>query len=373
MRTKKVLYVLCLLCSGAVTASAQPYFARRSGEIVQLEDVRNQTVVSILPSVGDIAFEMKVKGHDVLRWPYASVEEFKSRPALSGIPFVGPWANRLDEQAFYANGKRFPFDMELGNVRGATPIHGFLTTTDRWQVIEVNADGTAAWVTSRLEFYRQPAWMKQWPFAHTIELTYRLEKGELEVRTAVTNLSDEAMPVAIGFHPFFQLTDLPRNAWTVAIGARTHWLLAPTKVPTGETESADVLFPNRRSATLGDYNLDDVFSDLERDRQGRATMSVTGKSQRLDVVLGPGFRSVVIWAPHPENRGRGSQNLGATSTPGRGNAGQIAQDRGFICIEPMAGITNAINLAHKGRYTDLQSIAPGGIWRESFWVKPSGF
>ena len=47
--------------------------------------------------------------------------------------------------------------------------------------------------------------------------------------------------------------------------------------------------------------------------------------------------------------------------------------RNFICFEPMAGITNAINLAHKGVYKELQSIAPGGIWQESFWVKPSGF
>ncbi len=77
-------------------------------------------------------------------------------------------------------------------------------------------------------------------------------------------------------------------------------------------------------------------------------MSVIGKSQRLDVVLGPNFRSVVIWAPHPENRGRGSQNLGAPVTAGRGNAAQTAQDRNFICIEPMAAITDAINLAHKG-------------------------
>src|SRR2546422_11679720 len=84
---------------------------------------------------------MKVKGQEVLRWPYASVEEFKSRPALSGIPFVGPWANRLDEQAFYANGKRYAFDMTPGNVRGAIPIHGFLSTTDRWLVIEAKADG----------------------------------------------------------------------------------------------------------------------------------------------------------------------------------------------------------------------------------------
>ena len=38
----------------------------------------------------------------------------RTQPSMSGIPFVGPWANRLDEQAFYANGKRYPFDMELG-------------------------------------------------------------------------------------------------------------------------------------------------------------------------------------------------------------------------------------------------------------------
>ena len=40
-----------------------------------------QTVVSIIPSVGNITFEMKVKGQNVLRWPYASVEAFKARPA----------------------------------------------------------------------------------------------------------------------------------------------------------------------------------------------------------------------------------------------------------------------------------------------------
>jgi hypothetical protein len=39
----------------------------------------------------------------------------------------------------------------------------------------------------------------------------------------------------------------------------------------------------------------------------------------------------------------------------------------------MAAITNAMNLAHRGLYKDLQSIAPGGTWRESFWVHPRGF
>jgi aldose 1-epimerase len=142
--------VLLWLLLGLVlpVAAAERYSARRMGDVVRLEDAAHETVVSLIPSVGNIAFEMTVKGHNVLRWPYASVEAFKARPSLSGIPFLGPWANRLDEQAFYANGKRYAFDMELGNVRGAIPIHGFLSTAEQWQVLEARADRTSAWVTS---------------------------------------------------------------------------------------------------------------------------------------------------------------------------------------------------------------------------------
>ena len=164
---------------------------------------------------------------------------------------LAPWANRLDEQAFYANGKRYAFDMELGNVRGAIPIHGFLQTTNQWQVVETNADARSAWVTSRLEFFRQPAWMKQWPFAHTIEMTHRLQDGALEVGRAIANLSAEPMPVAIGFHPYFQLTDSPRDEWTIAVGARTRWLLAANKCRPARRSRSNGCFPTRRGAAQG--------------------------------------------------------------------------------------------------------------------------
>ena len=131
------------------------------------------------------------------------IEEFKARPGMSGIPFLGPWIDCLDEQAFFANGRRRAFDMQLGNVRGDMPSHGLVTTTDQWNVVEAKADTDSAWVTSRLEFYRQPMWMKQWPFAHTIEITHRLHDGVLEVETAIVNMSAEPMPIAIGFHPYF--------------------------------------------------------------------------------------------------------------------------------------------------------------------------
>jgi aldose 1-epimerase len=366
----------------AAPAGAQPYESRRHGDIVQLEDKGSQTVVSILTSVGNMAYGMTVKGQNILRFPFASVDDYKSKPpSRHGIPLLAPWGNRLDEQAFYANGKRYAFDMSMGNVSAANAIHGFMSLTDQWQVVELKHDGDAAWVTSRLEAFRQPAWMKQWPFAHTIEMTYRLSGGVLEVETKVTNHSAEPMPVALGYHPWLQLTDSPRDEWTIVVPARTRWLLSYQKVPTGATEPTDAFFTDFKGA-LKDYNIDDVFTDLARDAQGRATAAVKGRKQQIEVTQGPNYRAMIVYSPNPAGTGRGSQipppppaGVPAAPTPPALPApppNPLATPN-FICIEPMAGITNALNLAHRGIYRELQSVPPGGTWKESFWIRPSGF
>ena len=90
-------------------------------------------------------------------------------------------------------------------------------------------------------------------------------------------------------------------------------------------------------------------------------MTVKGRKQELDVVVGPNYRAMVVYAPRPQPAAAG----GAAPSP--------AQSRNFICFEPMAGITNAMNLAHKGTYKELQSIPAGGTWQESFWVRTRGF
>jgi aldose 1-epimerase len=154
------------------------------------------------------------------------------------------------------------------------------------------------------------------------------------------------MPVAIGFHPYFQLTDSPRDEWTLSLDAGSRWRLAPNLVPTGETEPIDQVFPNPRAIALKDLALDDVFGDLIRGNDGRAVMSVRGKAQHIDVALGPNYRAAVVYSPKAS---------------------------AFVALEPMAGITNSMNLAHKGLYKDLQSIPPGGTWQESFWIRPRGF
>ena len=360
--TRRYTVALMVLYAVSITkfATAQQYTARQDGDVVQLEDTKNQTTVSIVPSVGNIAFSMKVKGHEILRWPFASVAEFKAKPAMQGIPFMGPWANRLDEQAFYANGRRYAFDMDLGNVRGAIPIHGFLTTNDQWKVVEVTSDARLARLVSRLDFFRNPMWMKQFPFAHTILMIYTLQDGALQVATRIENLSTDPMPVSIGYHPYFQLTDSTRDQWTISVAAKTNWLLAANKVPTGETQPIEAVLRDPKAAPLKDYDIDHVFSDLVRDASGQSVMTVKGKSQQIDVAVGPNYRAIVVYAPKP-------------APPGDPNPNASAAARNFVCFEPMAAITNAMNLAHKGAYKELQSIPAGATWEESFWVRPLGF
>ena len=389
---KSIVATLTAACvlAGATVATAQArYTAKQTGDIVQLRDARTDTTVSVMTSVSN-AYEMVVKGQNLIRMTFATVDDFRARPGLNGIPLLAPFANRLDEQAFYANGRKYNFDMELGNVRGTIPIHGYLAGAKDWKLVEAKADGKAAWVTSQLDFYRNPQWMKQFPFAHALQMTYRLQDGVLEVRTRIENLSVEPMPVAIGYHPYFQLTDSTREDWTLSVGAKTHWLLAENKIPTGGTEPIEKMFPDPHAVPMKDFDLDDVYSDLERDAQGRAVMSVKGKGQQLDVLVGPNYRSIVLYSPNPANArgGGGGQGGGRGAAPNAAPAAPPSPaapsvpltgtnpnlpNRGFIAFEPMVGITDSMNLAQKGLYKELQSIPPGGKWEESFWIRPKGF
>jgi aldose 1-epimerase len=344
-----------LLCSLAVplfslpmTALAQNYTAEkttdRGVDIVRLADKAAGVEVSIAPSIGNRAYEMKVHGGNILYLGAEDVGKLKTRPGLSGIPFLAPWANRMADGGFWANGKKYTFNAELGTARVAQTgiaMHGMLSTTPLWEVTEVKADGKAAWVTSRLEFWKYPDLMANWPFAHEYEMTYRLSGGELEVITTVVNRSVAPMPLALGFHPYYNLPGVPRDQAVAHIPAKTAVLTDSRTVATGEMKPMDLPDPT----PLAGRTLDNGYTDLIRDAHGNAVFSVEGGGKKIEVTFGPKWIVAVVWEPANQN---------------------------FICFEPMAGITNGVNLAHDGKYKDLQVLAPGATWRESFWVKAGG-
>jgi aldose 1-epimerase len=312
--------------------------------IVSLADAARLTEVCIAPSVGNMAYEMNVAGKNALWFPYSGPAEFRENPAMCGIPFLAPWANRIDGDAYWANGRRYLLNPDLGLHTDANgkPIHGLLRFSPAWTLEAIGADNHCAYATSRLEFWKHPDMMAQFPFAHTIAMTYRLASGALEVETTLENLSTAPMPVAIGYHPYFQLHDAPRSQWKAHLAARRRAVLDASLIPTGELQP--VLFGDPHPLAAG--QLDDVFTDLVRGPDGQAVFWVEGERQRIEVSYGPKFPVAVVYAP---------------------------EGRDFICFEPMAALTNAFNLANAGLYPELQSVPPGGRWQDSFRISVSGF
>jgi aldose 1-epimerase len=312
-------------------------------DTVQLADTTRDVSLAIAPPVGNMAYSWAVHGRNYLYFPYTSVAEFARQPRLCAIPFLGPWANRIDGDGFWANGKRYLFNQGLGNLRldgNKKPIHGLLNFSNAWKHVEAKADANSAWSTSRLEYWRFPNMLAQFPFPHTLTITHRLRDGVVEVETAIENHGTDPMPVAIGYHPYFHLHDVPRDQWHAHIAARDHMILSQL-VPTGESKPVEFEDPHSLSMSV----LDDVFGNLIRDPDGRARFWVEGGHERVTVAFGPKYTTAVIFAP------RGQE---------------------YICFEPMSAITNGFNLAHEEKYKDLQSIAPGGTWKESFWLSVEG-
>ena len=334
------LLSVCTFMTQAANYSAQKLTVD-SVDIVRLTDAAHAMEVSICPSVGNIAYDFTVNGKQILLPPNALLPEWKAKPAQSGIPFLAPWANRLDQDAYWANGRKYLLNPDAATLRrdqNGHPIHGLLLFSSAWQVVRVQADQQSAEVTSRLAFWKYPELMAQFPFAHTIEMTYRLAAGVLEVRTAIENHSLEAMPLLIGFHPWYQIPDVPRDEWTVHLPVRDHYTLSSAFIPTGETKPVDL--PD--ATPLSGRQLDDVYGGLKAEDE----FWVEAKGRKISVRFGPKFPVAVVYAP---------------------------QGRNVVCFEPMTAITNAFNLAHSGAYQALQSIAPGATWTESFWVHPTGF
>lgn len=316
-----------------------------------LTDAKREMDFGLVPDIGNFAYEFKVNGKDVLFFRDTFADYLQKRSLDGGIPFLAPFANRIDGEQYYFQGKKYLLNDSLGNIiraRGSNlPIHGLLVRDPHWEIIKSGASDTAgAFVVSRLEFYRYPELMAQFPFAHTWEVAYRLRDGKLECTTKVENLSRSDMPVHFGYHPYF-CPDGPRQDWKLHLDARQHWVVSDALVPTGELEPAERYLPGATQVvTLHSANVDGAFTDLERDGEGLAHFWVAGKTRKIEVEFDPGYKVAIAYAP---------------------------LDREFVCLEPQTGPTNAFNLQHAGKINDLVILGAGKSYQASFWVIPSGF
>jgi aldose 1-epimerase len=314
-----------------------------------LLDAKRKMDFGIVPDIGNFAYQFKVNGKDVLISP-ESFEAYLQKHGFGwGIPFLAPYANRIEQEYYYFQGRKFLLNDSLGNIlrdQFKQPIHGLLVFDPRWEVVKTGGSETeGAFITSRMEFYKYPDLMAQFPFAQVYQITYRLKDGKLECTTKVSNVSKSLLPVLFAFHPYFH-PDGPREDWVLSNSAKYYWMLTDRLVPTGEKKPTEELTPNPLEFKLGKTFLDNLFSDLERDRNGLGHVWVKGKTQKIAVEYSREYDFAVIYAP---------------------------LDNALICLEPQTGPTNAFNLSHEGKFNGLIVLEPGKTFKATYRIIPTGF
>jgi aldose 1-epimerase len=237
-----------------------------------------------------------------------TVAAWAERGAATGIPLLHPWANRLssrrigglDHDTVDPSSSLVPVDQK------GLAIHGLRTVDAGWRVTAQGADSERAHVTARLDFPVDGELGAAFPFAHVIEVTMALSADTLSVTTALTATGDVAVPISFGWHPYFQLPDVPRAAWEIALPVRCRAILDDHGLPTGREEAVEIPIAPLAART---------YDDLYLLRGARPHFALRGGGWEVEVSFGQGYPVAQVYAP---------------------------SDHDTIAFEPMTAPTNAL-------------------------------
>jgi galactose mutarotase-like enzyme len=208
-----------------------------------------------------------------------------------GIPFLHPWANRLERDEVEVAGRLIRAGRRTQRDTNGLPIHGLPARP--WRV----RAASDTLLVARLAF-ADPAF----PFPHTVEQRIDLDATRLRITTTV---SDGPAPIAFGFHPYVVLPGVRREDWIVGLPERKHLVAGARLLPTGAT----IREPAERRP-LGRRTFDDGYAELRHPR-----FTLDGGGRRIEVAFTSGYTHAQIYSP---------------------------ADDDVICFEPMTAPTNAL-------------------------------
>ncbi len=163
--------------------------------------------------------------------------------AMASFPLV-PYANRIAQGRFTHDGELHQLPLNFGDHPHS--IHG-LGWQRAWQVAEASTD--------RARIVQHHAGMAGWPWPYAAEQIIALTPDMLSLTLRVTNSGDSAMPLGLGFHPYFAADAATR----LCFNAKNLWLSSPDMLP--ERSAPADHFGDWTSArpVAGDRLIDNVY------------------------------------------------------------------------------------------------------------------
>ena len=168
-----------------------------------------------------------------------------------------------------------------------------------------------------------------------------LKNDAMDIVVTAKNVGKEPLPMAIGAHPYFALPSGDRTQARLHVPAEKRVLVDnyDNVFPTGQIESVKGTpydFTAAAGKPLGSLFLDECFTDLQRDPEGRVIVTVTDPAANYGVhvmALSPDIKAIQVYSP---------------------------PDKDFVAVEPQFNLSDPYNKKIWGNTdTGVVTIAPG--------------
>ena len=200
-----------------------------------------------------------------------------------------PWPNRLRDGRYSFDGQEHQVALDEPHLGNA--LHG-LTRWASWTAETASDTG----LVMRHRLHARGGY----PFSLDLAVSFELDMAGLTVSVSATNIGAARAPFGAGAHPYLRVGTPLIDSCTLRVPAATHLLMDSRMLPTGRAGVEGSPFDFRKPRQIGDLRLDTAYTDLVRDTDGRARVSLESpQGRRVALWLDEAHPWVVIFTGDP--------------------------------------------------------------------------
>lgn len=282
-------------------------------ELLNLIQVSSEEMTcEIYPNLGASLQKLAWKGNDIIKGIENDQEGIKAYHQLYTSAALFPFPGRIENGTYFYQEKAYA--LELNEPQRPNAIHG-LVAFETFELVHTIQEGNSI----KLEFLLSKKNASTgFPFDFDLTIQYQISNSNVDVSFQVENTGDTSFPFGIGWHPYFQTSDLSETR--LSFDAKNEVVCNSNMIPIDQQP-----YTQSSSFKIGSKELDTCFV-LEKPQ-----LTLTTNTYQLNIQMGasnPAF--VQLYIPN---------------------------ERDCIAIEPMTCIPNAFN--HK---KGLLKLAPNSSY-----------
>ncbi len=274
------------------------------------------SICTLCPELGGSILSWNIAGQNMLRRTSQAALSGGSRLEFASFPLV-PYSNRIGKASFIWAGRRI--DLTPNFAPEPHAIHG-IGWEDNWATEIVEPD--------KIVLSLAHCGNARWPWPFVAEQAITVTPNGLHLELTAHNMSDEAVPLGFGHHPYFD-----QAGAKMTFDAQRVWMSGADSLPTQPVVpqgqfSFDTLLPVEGRA------IDHCYAAWS----GRTYIEWVGRALALEITSP--MQAAVVYIPKG------------------GDA---------FCFEPVPHINNALNIPEQE--PAMAVVAPGAAFRSSITLK----